>query len=189
MEFEATLHLLAQPVLVVDHEARLVFANAAGERLLREARLLRLVAGRLRAAHRGDAAALARALKPVPDDGAAGSLALRRAGDDRPAILRVTPLRRRNRAEWSGRIALLAELRPAPCGLEALSAAFRLSPAETRLWAALNAGRRLIDIAEESGVSLNTVRVQLRSLFQKTGVHRQADLLRLALGSRGNPET
>jgi DNA-binding CsgD family transcriptional regulator len=108
-------------------------------------------------------------------------------------MIRVTPLRRRNRAEWSGRIALMVELPPAPRGLDTWAAAFRLSPAETRLWAALSAGRRLIDIAEESGVSVNTVRVQLRTLFQKTGVHRQADLLRLALevrvGSSENPET
>jgi DNA-binding CsgD family transcriptional regulator/PAS domain-containing protein len=188
MEFEAALHLLPQPVLVVDRDARLVFANAAGERLLRDGHLLRFVAGRIRAAHRGDAAALAKALNPVPD-GAGGSVALRRAGDKAPAILRVTPLRRGNRAEWSGRIALMLELPPAPRGLDTWAVAFHLSPAETRLWTALSAGRRLIDVAEESGVSLNTVRVQLRTLFQKTGVHRQADLLRLALGSQGIPET
>jgi DNA-binding CsgD family transcriptional regulator len=195
MEFEAALRLLPQPVLVVDRDARLFFANAAGEALLREGRLLRLVAGRIRAAHRGDAAALAKALNPMPD-GADGSLALRRAGDRTPAVLRLTPLRRGNRAEWSGRIALMVELPPAPRGLDTWAAAFHLSPAETRLWTALSAGRRLIDIAEESGVSLNTVRVQLRTLFQKTGVHRQADLLRLAhevrAGSsqrfQGNPE-
>jgi DNA-binding CsgD family transcriptional regulator len=190
MEFEATLHLLPQPVLVVDHEARLLFANTAGARLLGEGTLLRHVAGRIRAAHRGDVAALSRALQPVPQDReGVGSLALRRTGEKRPAILRVTPLRRRNRAEWSGRIALMVELPPAPRGLDSWAAAFHLSPAETRLWTALRAGRRLIDIAEESGVSLNTVRVQLRSLFQKTGVHRQTDLLRLALCPSENPET
>jgi DNA-binding CsgD family transcriptional regulator len=79
------------------------------------------------------------------------------------------------------------EIPPPLHGLEALAAAFRLSPAETRLWAALTAGRRLIDVAEESGVSVNTVRVQLRALFAKTGMHRQADLLRLAPERRQNP--
>ena len=185
VEFETALHLLPQPVLVVDRDARLIFANAAGEQQLREATVLRLTAGCLRTVHRGDGAALAKALNPVPhgSDGN-GSLVLHRAGDKRPVILRIMPLRRRNRAEWSGRIALLAEVPPAVQGADALAAAFRLSPAETRLWAGLTAGCRLIDIAEESGVSVNTVRVQLRTLFEKTGVHRQADLLRLALEQR-----
>jgi DNA-binding CsgD family transcriptional regulator len=194
MEFEAALHLLPQPVLVVDRDGQLLFANAAGEQLLRAGTLLRIVAGRIRAAHRGDVGTLANALNPIADGAEGdGSLTLRRAGEKLPVMIRVTPLRRRNRAEWSGRIALMVELPPAPRGLDTWAAAFRLSPAETRLWAALSAGRRLIDIAEESGVSVNTVRVQLRTLFQKTGVHRQADLLRLALevrpGSSGNPET
>jgi DNA-binding CsgD family transcriptional regulator/PAS domain-containing protein len=193
MEFEAVLHLLPQPVLVVDRDGHLLFANAAGEQLLRAGTMLRVAAGRIRPAHRGDIAAFAKALNPIADgaDGD-GSLALRRAGERRPVMVRVTPLRRRNRAEWSGRIALMVELPPAPRGLDTWAVAFRLSPAETRLWAALSAGRRLIDIAEESGVSINTVRVQLRTLFQKTGVHRQADLLRLAIevrdGSSGNSE-
>ncbi|WP_395016715.1 helix-turn-helix transcriptional regulator [Dongia sp.] len=180
MAFETVLHLLQQPVLVVDREARLSFANAAGEQLLREATLLRLVGGRLRAAHRGDVAAFAAALAPQ-GAGDSGSLVLRRAAAKAPVMVRIMPLRRPNRAEWSGRVALMVELPPPPRGLDTWAAAFRLSPAETRLWAALTAGRRLIEIADESGVSVNTLRVQLRTLFQKTGVHRQADLLRLAL--------
>lgn len=193
MAFEAALHLLQQPVLVVDGEARLFFANAAAETLLREATLLRLAAGRIRAAHRGDVAALARALHPVPPasghqgSGHQGSVVLRRAGDRARAIVRIMPLRSPNRAEWSGRIALMVELPPMPRGLDTWAAAFHLSPAETRLWAALTAGRRLTDIAAESGVSVNTLRVQLRTLFQKTGVHRQTDLLRLGAEAARRP--
>jgi DNA-binding CsgD family transcriptional regulator len=188
VEFEEVLHLLPQPVLVVDQEARLFFANAAGEQLLRHRNFLRVTSGRLRPAHRDDAAAFSKALSPVPRaiDGNA-SLTLRETGADRPVVLRVMPLRRPNQAEWSGRIALLVEVPPPVRPLDALAGAYRLSPAETRLWAALTAGRRLTEAAEESGVSVNTARVQLRALFTKTGVHRQADLMRLALGHRGVP--
>lgn len=186
MALEATLHLLPQPVLVVDCDARLFFANGAGEQILRDRDVLKLAAGRLGAVHRADARALAKALSPVPRaaDGDAG-LVLRRIGGDRPVVLRVLPLR--HRAEWSGRIALLGEV-PAPLhGLGLLAVAFRLSPSETRLWAALAAGRRLTDFAGEAGISVNTARVQLRALFAKTGVHRQAELLRLALDRRVIP--
>ena len=187
--FEATLHLLAQPALVVDRDARLCFANAAAEALLRTGDVLRLVSGRLRAAHRGDASALAKALRPEPQatDGDA-SLTLRRSGDGPPAVLRVMPLRRQNRAEWSGRIALLVELPPLPRALDTLAAAFRLSPAEARLWAGLVAGHRLAEIAERAAISPNTARVQLRALFEKTGTHRQADLVRMALERGGQDE-
>jgi DNA-binding CsgD family transcriptional regulator/PAS domain-containing protein len=182
LEFEAALRCLPQPVLVVEPDARIVFANAAGAQMLRDRDVLTASAGRLRAAHRGDAAALSKALRPVPQaaDGDA-SLVLRRAGSAQPVVVRAVPLRSGNRAEWSGRIALLVEVPAPPLPLEAMAAAFRLSPAEARLWAALADGKRLADIAAEHGVSVNTARVQLRSLFQKTGVHRQADLLRLAL--------
>jgi DNA-binding CsgD family transcriptional regulator len=179
------LNLLARPVLVVDREARLFFANAAGEQLLRNRDVLRVVAGRVRAAHRDDDDLLARALRPVPRaaDGD-GRLTLRRAGADRPAVIQVTPLRHRNRAEWTGRIALLVEAPPPLRRFEALAAAFRLSPAEARLWAALAAGRRLAEFAAESEISVHTARVQLRALFAKTGVHRQTDLLQLAIEQR-----
>jgi DNA-binding CsgD family transcriptional regulator/PAS domain-containing protein len=180
-ELEAALHLLPQPVLVVDRDARLLFANVGAARLLREGTVLRLANRRIRAAHRDDAARFAKALNPVPQGADGDGLLLRRAGEDRPVTVRVTPLRRPNHAEWSGRIALMVELPPVPRGLDVWAAAFRLSPAETRLWSALLAGRRLVDVAEEYGISVHTVRVQLRSLFAKTGVHRQADLLRLAL--------
>src|SRR4051812_16940947 len=46
-EFEAALHLLAQPVLIVDCDARLRFANAAGTLLLGRGDLLRQSGGRV----------------------------------------------------------------------------------------------------------------------------------------------
>lgn len=56
---------------------------------------------------------------------------------------------------------------------------FQLSPAEQRL--ALLLAQKLTPeaCAERLGVSINTVRSQLRSLFHKTGTSRQAELLSL----------
>jgi DNA-binding NarL/FixJ family response regulator len=50
--------------------------------------------------------------------------------------------------------------------------AFRLTPAETRLAAALLTGKRLSDIAA-SDVRMTTVRTQLSSILRKLGVERQ----------------
>jgi DNA-binding CsgD family transcriptional regulator len=62
---------------------------------------------------------------------------------------------------------------------EPLRAAFGLTPAEARLARQIARGDSLEDIAERHQVSLGTVRVQLKSLFQKTQTHRQAQLVSL----------
>lgn len=55
---------------------------------------------------------------------------------------------------------------------------FGLTPAETRLAARLKDGLTLKEAAEDLGVSLNTVRNQLRAVFEKMGLSRQSDLVR-----------
>jgi DNA-binding CsgD family transcriptional regulator len=62
---------------------------------------------------------------------------------------------------------------------EILRSAFGLTPAEARLANRLSTGDGLGVIADELGVSRETVRNQLKSIFYKTGVHRQSDLVAL----------
>jgi DNA-binding CsgD family transcriptional regulator len=66
--------------------------------------------------------------------------------------------------------------RPVP---ESLLRAFRLTPSEARLAGRLAAGDTLAQTAEALGLSKETLRSQLRAIFAKTGVHRQADLVAL----------
>src|SRR5205085_9739045 len=56
---------------------------------------------------------------------------------------------------------------------------FRLSPAESRLAVALLAGKKLSEVAIEFEVQITTLRTQLSSILQKTGVTRRVDLVRL----------
>jgi DNA-binding CsgD family transcriptional regulator len=67
-------------------------------------------------------------------------------------------------------------------GAELAAATFRLTPAETRVLASLLAGRTLAETATELGVATATAKTHLESIFSKTGVTRQADLIRLGLG-------
>ncbi|MBN3792764.1 helix-turn-helix transcriptional regulator [Burkholderia sp. Ac-20353] len=60
---------------------------------------------------------------------------------------------------------------------------FDLTPAETSLALLLTNGMTLEEAAEESGISKNTARTHLRAIFSKTGVTRQATLVRILLGS------
>jgi DNA-binding CsgD family transcriptional regulator len=54
---------------------------------------------------------------------------------------------------------------------------FGLSPAESRLAVALMAGRRLRDVAIESGLQITTLRSQISAILRKVGVERQSDLI------------
>jgi DNA-binding CsgD family transcriptional regulator len=58
---------------------------------------------------------------------------------------------------------------------------YGLTEAEARVMAALTSGKTVDEIAHEHNVRPCTVRAQVRSLFDKTGVNRQSDLVRLAL--------
>jgi DNA-binding CsgD family transcriptional regulator len=60
-----------------------------------------------------------------------------------------------------------------------LAQAFGLTPAESRLAAALLTGKRLSDIAAASGVPITTLRTRLSSILRKVGVERQADFVRV----------
>jgi DNA-binding CsgD family transcriptional regulator len=62
-----------------------------------------------------------------------------------------------------------------------IEAAFNLSTAEARLVSALAAGRSTAEFAESSGLSSNTVRNQLASVFAKTGTRRQAELVSMVV--------
>lgn len=60
-----------------------------------------------------------------------------------------------------------------------ISHAFGLTPAEAQVAATLVAGQTIAEVAKSRGVSLETVRSQVRSICAKVGVSRQADLTRV----------
>lgn len=58
---------------------------------------------------------------------------------------------------------------------------FGLSPGQIQVAARIVEGLSLVDIARCDGVSVNTVRTQLRRIFEKVGVHNQPALVRVLL--------
>jgi DNA-binding CsgD family transcriptional regulator len=62
---------------------------------------------------------------------------------------------------------------------EILQLLFELTRAESRLAIALLDGKSLHEAAELIGVARETVRSQIKSIFQKTGTQRQGELIRL----------
>jgi DNA-binding CsgD family transcriptional regulator len=66
---------------------------------------------------------------------------------------------------------------------EPLSALYGLTPAECRVAMLLLDGQPPKGIAGTIGVTIDTVRSQIRSIFGKTGVNRQSDLIRLLISN------
>jgi len=69
--------------------------------------------------------------------------------------------------------------------LQFLGKLYDLSPTELRVASALLEGKSPEEYTQEAGVTMNTVRSQLKNLFRKTGTRRQSELV--ALLSRAPP--
>ncbi len=67
----------------------------------------------------------------------------------------------------------------APSAAEWIASSLALTPAEARVAARLAAGHTPQQVADAHGVSITTVRSQIRQILQKAGVSRQSDLIAL----------
>jgi len=190
---ESVLHALGYPVLVVDEVAEVRFCNAAADDWLctngqlatssgvlysKEARLDGAIRGLVRRATRDcSGTRIAGTLRLPPRGRARGEAA-------RPYSMIALPLPSHSALAMKGErpLALLLVVdvtAHAPLTSEALQTLFSLTPAEARLALSLAQGKLLEQGAAAANVSLNTAKTQLRAILEKTGVHRQADLIRL----------
>ncbi|MEJ7926930.1 helix-turn-helix transcriptional regulator [Sphingobium sp. AN641] len=69
--------------------------------------------------------------------------------------------------------------------VQALTSAFRLTPAEADIAVRLAAGETRPQIAAARGVSPDTLKVQIRNIYDKTGCNRESQLVRI-VGLLGN---
>ncbi|MFK8254114.1 helix-turn-helix transcriptional regulator [Ancylobacter terrae] len=99
-----------------------------------------------------------------------------------PAVLHVIPVRRAASDLFSRAMAILvlsvAGARShGPASL--IQSLFDLTPAEANVATRIADGRTAEEIAQADQKSVDTVRNQLKAVLQKTGCHRQSDLVRL----------
>jgi DNA-binding CsgD family transcriptional regulator len=116
--------------------------------------------------------------------GATGGRSIPLAGDEDhpPAVAHLLPLRGQGRDIFSGASSLLfvTPLTPSMApDVGVLEALFDLTPAEARVAGLLVEGRPVESIARQQGVTENTVRMQLKSVFAKTGAGQQSQLVSL----------
>lgn len=182
----AALDTLAEGFALVDEHGRLRHANPALESWLRKGDLLDEKAGRLQACTPAGAQTLAALIAdtalgfaPHPGGvdltGPGGRVLNARAMPVRGANLRYLPPR-------SYVLLMFSEPRAdAAARLQRAGAKYRLTQAEQRLALHLAAGTSLRDAAERCGIGYGTARGYLKALFQKTGTHRQGELVALLL--------
>jgi PAS domain-containing protein/DNA-binding CsgD family transcriptional regulator len=189
----AALNRLTFGVVITDGAGRVLVVNPAAEELAAAGDGLALRGGRLTADRPEAAAALARSIAAAVPRAARGNgqcggpLRITRASGRRPLAVLLAPLGADTAlaAEHHGPAVLILitdlERQPEVLGRRLVDL-FGLTPAEACLAAALAAGKRLEDVAEERGVRMPTLRTQMRSVLDKTGTDRQSDLMRLLAG-------
>lgn len=179
---------IPKPVVVLSGSGMVLHANASGQALLSAGVWVGVVRGRVQRLGHLAHDAVAALLRTVRGGLAqTHPLVHPQAGPQAsPAIARLVPLAEHNacRLSWPEAVALLVidepEDVPHAQRLQAFARQFRLTPAELHLVVALADGVRLNDFAALNGVSVHTARTHLQNVFDKTGVRRQGDLIRLA---------
>ena len=179
------------PGMILKGDGELLFANALASERLAAGDGLAVRKGRLTALDPQAAAVLERAVSQaalvkadngVQDD---GSVVLVRRTSGRPVYrLEVRPLPRRSgfSREAIGAAVLVFIHDPdvqANRRERMLRELYRLTPAETALALAVGGGVSLRDYALQRGVSIGTVRSQIKQVLAKTDCRRQADLIHL----------
>lgn len=188
---------LAVATLVLDERGRILTTNGIARELLAQGDGVHLTDNQLHLADRSADAALQLLVSDAISAQRAGVAGMARAlriprpsnRQDYGLVVRPVP-----QSEW-------AEGQASPCvavfisdpqGLEAaseqavrssLQELFQLTPAEANLAIKLAHGMSLAEVSEAQSISQHTARAQLKSIFSKTGVTRQAELVRLVLKS------
>jgi DNA-binding CsgD family transcriptional regulator len=175
------LNLIGLPAAVLAHQGKVLAANQA---LLAYAPDIRIAAGDRVEFYNSNAHALfMRACAGrSPESGAGASVPVPRSATRPAFVAHVVPMRGRGREIFSGAELLLyltpviQQAGPPP---EILQALFDLSPAEARVAAMIAEGHSVKTIAGLLSVQPNTIRVQLKAVFSKTGTGRQPELVSL----------
>jgi DNA-binding CsgD family transcriptional regulator len=178
------LGLVRRPVLVLDRLGYVLHANAQAESGFDDdlrIRDRRLVVRDGRAAAQIDR--LVQIIRCLSDTEPLSleSIVIRRT-HKRSVILRVLPVPGAARNVFLGARALLVLDNLLPrieADQDILAQALDLTPAEARLAALLARGLSIEAAAAELRVAQQTTRNQLKSIFAKTGVHRQSELVSL----------
>ena len=177
------LGAIGMPAAVLSVSQRLLSANENLERLSPQVRFL--ARDRLGLSDVAAQTLLDEALVTGPMARASRSVAVPALDGKPAAVLHLLPLPGQARDLFSGAWTLLVMTqldRPAAPTVDLLGGLFDLTAAEARIARGIAEGGTTEAVASRLGLTVGTVRSTLKSVFMKTGVGRQSDLVALLSG-------
>jgi DNA-binding CsgD family transcriptional regulator len=173
-DMRVALDRLEDGLLLLDASARPIFSNRAGQTMLTAEPALAMALAELTGPRRST----------LQQGGAFDVLRDARA----PLRLRVAPIGAEGQVSWLPDHAVAAVFVSDPEAAdrrcrEALALTYALTPAETRFAQEITKGDGRAAAARRLGISPLTARAHLSRIFEKTGTHRQAELVRLLLAA------
>ncbi|WP_185266804.1 helix-turn-helix transcriptional regulator [Halopseudomonas xiamenensis] len=200
--YAEAVNRLSVATLVLDESGGVLQLNDVARELLGQADGLKLVGSRLEASYPSDNRELHKLIRdaveskdaPQPRESREALSVTRPSGEVSLGVV-VEPIPGAEWAEGRGQPAVMMYIRDAvgksQVDNRVAKELFNFTPAETQLALQLANGLSLEEAAENLGIMRNTARAHLRAIFSKTGVRRQAELVRVMLNSvvslgRGN---
>lgn len=187
--FQAALNATASGVVLVATDMRLLYANDAAAAMLRANDPVLTLGGKLALRHELVPGQLEAAVRSASEDeahlGRRGIGIPTRLRNGAPISINVMPLDRRSSRGGMGSAATAAVFianaaAPIEMPSDAMQLLYELTPAEERVFELIVAGHTTGEIAQTLGILPGTVRSQLLRVFDKTGRHTRADLVRLS---------
>jgi DNA-binding CsgD family transcriptional regulator/PAS domain-containing protein len=173
-------------VIILSADGQVRQMNPAAADVTRRGAGLRVVKGRLAAldedAGRRLEVLIGRAGDRDPEHRSGGSMAVPVPHRSLPLSLLVVPVRTERRAVFSqpSVMVCITDLeRGLDLPAERLRQLFGLTPAESRVALALFEGGDIPTAAAAVGISVNTAKIHLTHIFEKTGTNRQGALIKL----------
>lgn len=179
------LDQVGEPAVAVDCFGKVVATNSAAERVFDDNLYINKCGQLCAAANRTGAAlqTLFDYLRLTPDtEPITAAPVIVPRGAKTPAVIRALPIHGAARTPFRGARALLTfasiDAKPAP-DPKLISDLFGLTRAEAEVAALVGQGKSPAAIADRRGIARVTVRNQLKTIFAKTGTHRQSELVAL----------
>lgn len=191
--YAGAVNQLSVASMILDERGRLLTTNAVGQALLDQGEGLSLREGCLHIEGRDINKELQQALTTIIKAQLQGETSLVRAlrvprsagRADLGLVIRPVPTSQWSEGQSSPSAAVFIsdpDLQESASG-QILGELFELTPAEANLATLLARGLSLAEVSSAQTISQHTARAQLKSIFAKTGVSRQAELVRLVLKS------
>ncbi|WP_371185540.1 helix-turn-helix transcriptional regulator [Thalassotalea maritima] len=185
---------MSTATLLIDRNGKILDKNVYAQEILDRKDGLKIVGGSLEATYPSDNKRLRELIKQAFADsisqqsaGLPEAMSITRTSSEVKLGVVIEPIPATSWAVGSGEPTAVIYIRDsvskAHTSADIAKKLFDLTPAETALSMQLANGLSLEEAAEALGVRRNTARAHLRSIFSKTGVRRQTELVRIFLNS------